>query len=78
MNLNFLVTISNNIKKLNIGINKAIDKTNIWASFKIIEDKLFLEKKPPAEITVKAKLNDSKSLMLKILKTKIRPIVKSR
>jgi len=60
-----------NKKKLNIGKSKANDKAKICVSVFIISDKLFVGKNPPEDIVVKARLNESKSLILVKLKKKI-------
>ena len=52
-----------NKKKLKIGNNNVIDKTNVCKLFPIISDKLLVSKKPPVVITVNAKLKESKSLI---------------
>ena len=47
---------------MNIGINKVKDKIKIFKSLFIIDESSFLGKKPPPDIVVKAKLNESKNL----------------
>ena len=73
--MNCFVIISNNIKKLNIGNNKVIDKTKICALVSIIFDRLSIGINPPEDMVVKAKLNESRSLILTKLYKKITKIV---
>ena len=64
LNENFLVIISWTKKKLNIGNNKAIDKAKICNLVSIILDKFSVGINPPEDIVVKARLKESKSLIL--------------
>ena len=54
--------MSCNKKKLSIGNNKVNEKINICKSFVKILDKLSFVIKPPEEITVRARLTESRSL----------------
>ena len=62
-------------KKLKIGISKVIDIIKICKSFSKILDKFSLGINPPEDITVKARLKESKSLILIKLYKKLRKIV---
>ena len=76
--MNCFVTISNNIKKLNIGNNKVIDKTKICKLLSKILDKLPVGINPPEDMVVKARLNESRSLILTKLYKKITKIVEEK
>ena len=76
--MNCFVTISNNIKKLNIGNNKVIDKTKIRKLLSIILDKLPVGINPPEDMVVKARWNESRSLILTKLYKKITKIVEEK
>ena len=65
-------------RKLNIGNNKLHAKIKVCILFINIFDKLFLGIKPPEDILVKAKLNESKSLKLLKLYKKIRNTVNEK
>ena len=69
--LNSLVKTLNNKKKLNIGNSKVIEKINICMWLKSKLSILFLGINPPDEITVNAKLKESKSLKFIKLNRKI-------
>ena len=71
LNENCFVIMSWNKKKLNIGNSKLIDKIKTCKSVTIILDKWSFGIKPPDDIAVKARLNESKSLISEILKRKI-------
>ena len=58
-----------------MGNNKHIDKMNICKLLLVILFNEFLERNPPDDTVVKAKLNESKSLTLNILKITIIKIV---
>ena len=74
-NANCVVMILYNKKKLNIGNNKVIDNTKICNSVSIIFDKLIEGINPPEDITVKARLKESISLISSKLYKKITKIV---
>ena len=59
---NFLVIISCNKKKLNIGKSKVNDTTNICKLFCSIMTKLLSGINPPEDIVVKARWKESRSL----------------
>ena len=73
--MNCLVEILNTRKKLNIGNNKDIDKTKTLKLLLTINERLFLGRNPPEDIVVKAKLNESKSLIFAPLYKKIMKMV---
>ena len=63
------------MKKLNIGNNKVSDKIKIWKLLIVIVERLFFERNPPDDTIVKAKLNESKSLIFAKLYKKITKMV---
>ena len=69
---------SYNKKKLNIGNNKVIEKTNICKLFIRIFDKLSLGTNPPEDILVKARLTESRSLKSVKLYKNITKIVEEK
>ena len=60
---------------MNIGNYKEIDKIKICRSFETISVKLFVDKNPPEDMAVRAKLNESRSLILNRVYKKIIKIV---
>ena len=58
-----------------IGNNNTMDKISVCESDLMILDKELVGRKPPAEITVNAKLKESNNLRLKTLNRKIIKIV---
>ena len=61
-----------------MGNNKDKDKIKIWRPLVVIRLKLFFERKPPEDMVVEAKLNESKSLMFDMLNKKITKIVENK
>jgi hypothetical protein len=59
--------MSKNKKKLNIGINKAIDRVKIWKFVLRMFDKLLTDINPPADTVVRARLKESKKRISTIL-----------
>ena len=61
-----------------MGKSREIDKIKICKSLDVISVRLFVERNPPEDITVKARLNESKSLILNKLYKKIIKIVERK
>ena len=63
LNVNSFFIILNKIKKLKIGNKSVIEVVKIFVLLFSISDNVFVGRNPPDEIVVKAKLNESKSLI---------------
>ena len=73
---NCLVIMSWSKKKLNTGINKVIDKMNIWKLVETIDERLSTGRKPPEEIVVNDSTKASSSLISNNLYKNIISVVK--